>query len=72
MGVNNRLERNALGGPLIVGHTVANQQGSLQVGALAQQILHQRIGLEQIPLVIRGAVPKSLQGIGNRHNRGVK
>ena len=69
MGVNHRLENNGFGAALILRHTITDQQCSFQIGAFTQQIFHQWIGLEEVPLVIGGAIPKSLQGIGNGHNR---
>lgn len=69
MGINHRLKNDGSGTALIVGQTITNQQCSFQIGAFAQQILDQWIGLKEVPLVIGGAVSKSLQGIGNCHNR---
>ena len=69
MGVNHRLKDDGSGSALILWHTIAHQQRSFQIGAFTQQIFHQWIGLEEVPLVIGGAIPKSLQGIGNGHNR---
>ena len=69
VGVNHRLQRNALGAALILRQAIPNEESSLKVGALPQQILHQWIGFEVIPLVIGGAIPKGLQGIRNCHHR---
>ena len=57
MGVNHRLEDDGSGAALILRHTIADQQRSFQIGAFTQQIFHQWIGLEEVPLVIGGAIP---------------
>ena len=61
MGVNDRLQSNALGVALVLGKSITNEQGSFEIRALAEKISHQRVGLEQVPLIVSGSVPKSLK-----------
>ena len=40
---------------------IPHEQCGFKIGALPQQIPHQGVGLEVVPLVISGSIPKSLK-----------
>ena len=69
MSIHNGLQRNSVAAGRLLRNGLAHQQRRLKIRALAQQVFDQRVGLQDIPLIICGAIPKSLEGISNRHNR---
>lgn len=44
---------------------IADQPGCLQIGTSTDQVAHQRVGFQAIPLLVGSAIAQRLQGVGN-------